>query len=115
MTARRINSKRKGKRGELEVAAIFKDYGLDAHRTAQVDGTLSADVVVEEHPELHVEVKLNKRIAAMRFMDQAQGDAAADARGGTPARAVVFMREDLGGWMVMLPAEDYMDLLTNQR
>jgi len=42
-----INSKKKGKTGELELAHRLKDYGFDARRTQQFcgKGGESADVV----------------------------------------------------------------------
>lgn len=95
----------KGKRGEREVVALFKAMGFDARRTSQVDGTLSADVIVEGVP-LHVEVKRRAKIAALRFMDQAE----AEANGSD--LPVVFMREDGGPeWSVMLQARDFLNLL----
>ncbi len=94
-------SRDKGKIGEREVAQLFRNAGYPARRTAQVDGGLSADVLVPSLPWLHVESKRYKGIAACRFMDQA----IEDAKDKTP---VVFMREDKGPWIVMMLAHDWL-------
>lgn len=105
-------SRDKGKRGEREVAKLFRDWGFPARRTAQVDGGLTSDVLVydprksgDETLPLHVEIKRHKRIAACRFMDQAESDRAPEA---TPA---VFLREDGGEWLVLCNAPTFLKLL----
>lgn len=57
-----INSMAKGKTGEREVVNLLKSLGFDAHRTAQVDGKLSADVCSEALNKLHIEVKKRRDI-----------------------------------------------------
>ena len=104
------NSNRKGKRGELEAAkALHSATGLVAHRTAQVDGKLSADLAGIDG--LHIEVKRRKKIAATNFLVQAETDAADNT---TP---LVIMREDGDtNWCVLLRLTDLIDLtrlLTN--
>lgn len=104
-------SRNKGKRGEREVVTLFKDFGFDARRTAQVDGGLTADVLVKEIPTAHIEVKRHASMAVFRFVDQAVED---KKEGQTP---VVFIREDGGGgapnhgWYVVTPAKSYVGLL----
>lgn len=98
-------SRDKGKRFERQVAHIFRQWGYPARRTAQVDGGLAADVLVEDMPRLHVECKHHKRIGAMRFMDQAMRDKKTDAR------PIVFLREDHGDPHVLIHASFFMELL----
>ncbi len=98
-------SKAKGDRGELQVVHLFTDRGYVAHRTAQVDGSLSADVIVKGLDRFHFEVKLHARIGAFRFWDQALEDAGAEK---TP---VLFMREDAAPWLVAVDSEFFFWLL----
>ena len=105
-------SRDKGKRGEREVVDLFKARGLRARRTAQVDGGLSSDVLVEDRPSLHVEVKRYAKVAAVRFLEQAERDAAARADlTGKDREPVLFFREDGGPWRVMLNPDLFLDLL----
>jgi len=99
-------SRNKGKRGEREVVDLFKDHGFDARRTSQVDGGLAADVLVPYLKNLHIEVKRHYAIASCRFMDQAVNDMPF-----ATSIPTVFMREDNGGWIVMMQAIDYMTML----
>lgn len=50
-----INSKRKGKVGELEVVNLLKDKGLSARRTQQFNGKTdgTSDVLCEEWYNFH--------------------------------------------------------------
>lgn len=89
----------KGKRGEREVVGIMRGLGFAAARRArQSDGAVDPDVA--GCPDLWIEVKRRKNIAAARYMDQAVGDA---KEKGIPT---VFLREDGGQWMVMIRADD---------
>lgn len=114
-------SRDKGKRGEREVVDLFKAHGFTAHRSAQVDGTMSCDVVTSI-PALHVEVKRYAKIGAMRFMDQAVRDAkaagpwmtilGADPDGKSfPRLPILFMREDEGPWRVMVDADLFFEMV----
>ena len=108
------NSKRKGKCGELEAAHAIEDaWGLKVRRTAQVDGKLSADLLIEGRPGLHLEVKRRKRIASMQFLYQAVADAAKGPSGPTGLIPVVISREDgRGGWAVTIALDDAIDFAT---
>ena len=106
-----MNSRQKGKRGELEAAKAFEAAtGLQVKRTAQVNGKLSADLTGVEG--LHLEVKRRQRIAALDFLLQAENDAAdeSQADGGVP---VVLMRQDQDkNWAVMLRLDRLADLVS---
>jgi hypothetical protein len=106
------SQREKGKRGEREVAQLFRRAEYSAERTRQSEGDHDPDVRVrrgEGHPEipLWVEVKRHKAIAACRFMDQALEEAHV---GYTPA---VFLREDEGEWLTMISSEFFLELLTH--
>lgn len=101
----KINSKKKGKRGELEVTSLLKKFGFNAHRSVQYCGATGdvADVVVEGLP-LHIEVKRTERFS-WKYYAQAVNDS--KKSGDTP---VVFYRQSYQPWMVMLSAEDFLEL-----
>ena len=97
-----VNSRQKGKRGEREAVQQLKEHWdvTDPRRTAQVDGGLSADILLCEDsiPGLHLEVKYHSSIGALRFMEQAERDC---RDGEVP---VVLMRENGSTrWVVMIP------------
>lgn len=98
-----MNSNRKGKVGERELASKFKEEGWDARRGQQYQGgEESPDVVVGDLPWLHVECKRTKR--QFRLWD-AMAQAKADAsEGQIPA---VFHRRNRSPWVVVLTFEDF--------
>ena len=71
-----MNSKQKGKRGELELAKVLKEYGFDdAHRTVQYNGKADysrADLV--GLPGIHIECKRVEKINIEQAMEQAIRD-----------------------------------------
>lgn len=84
-----------------------------AIRSAQANGKHSADLLnVDPRDRLHVEVKLRRSLAVVRFVEQAVAD-------GVPLGRipVVLMREDHGEWLVMLRISDtrgFVDALREQ-
>jgi len=111
-------SKNKGKRGEREVATLFRealsDLGLDVRRGWQSrnGGSDEPDVIVPEELALHVEVKRHKRCNARAALKQAIADA---KPGLTP---VAFCRDDADGKVadrmppfVVLRQEDFVDMV----
>ena len=97
-----VNSRAKGKRGELEARDQVRTHWLarDCIRAGQACGSFSADIL-HALPESHVEVKLYARITAFDFMDQAVRD---KKNGETP---IVLMRQNgTPYWLVMLRIED---------
>ena len=66
----KINSNKKGSRGELEFANLCKEYGFkDARRSQQYSGEgHTADVV--GLPDLHVEVKRVQALNIDKAIDQ---------------------------------------------
>lgn len=106
-----MNSRQKGKRGELEAAKAWeKATGLNVHRTAQVDGKLSADLAGVEG--LHLEVKRRRRIASLDFLLQAENDSA-DRDQEHPDVPVVLMRQDQDtNWAVMVRLDRLSDFVS---
>ena len=98
-----MNSKQKGKRGELELAHEFERFGYDARRGVQYNGADgSADVI--GLPGLHVECKRVENLNIRTAVNQAVSDA---RKGEIPA---VFHKRNRGIWLVTLTVDDFMRL-----
>lgn len=102
-----VNSRQKGKRGELEWAVFLRGHGYAARRGQQYNGLGGEDVVAEDLPGLHFEVKRTER-----FPHEAVDQAARDAGGRVP---VVAWRRNRGPWLVILRAEDALPMFETQR
>ena len=97
-----MNSKAKGKRGELEARDYVRQHWFAPRciRSAQAGGAFAADLL-HAGENLHVEVKRRQRIAATHFMRQAEQDC------GDMDVPVVLMREDkYPSWLVVMRIED---------
>lgn len=71
-----INSKAKGKRGELEVVALLRECGVPARRGVQYEGSAgSPDVAHALDPIVHLEVKMQAKVMTEDWYDQAAVDA----------------------------------------
>ena len=103
-----MNSKQKGKRGELEVAKILREHGFDARRTAQFCGNTgdAADVVGIEG--FHIEVKRAETTKIWDWIQQAERDHKADT-----VPLVVF-RKNGETWKVVLDFDEFLKILTGK-
>ena len=98
-----INSKQKGKTGELELARKLKEYGYDAKRSVQYNGKDGeADVV--GLPHIHCEVKRVEKLNIYDAIEQAKRDAKGDNK---PA---VFHRKNRCNWLVTMELDSFMEL-----
>ena len=97
-----MNSKQKGKRGELEAASFLRELGFpETRRTAQYCGnTGRADDIIGVEG-LHIEVKRCEQVRIMDWLEQAERDS---AEGAIP---VVMFRRSREPWYVCLPAKDF--------
>lgn len=100
-------SRDKGKRGEREFAALCKEFGYDAHRTAQCKGKTGQAADVEGLPGLHVEVKRTERFSLYDSMAQAKSDCAAS--GGSKIPIVAHRKNDCA-WVVVMEAKDFLKI-----
>ena len=98
-----MNSRQKGKRGELELAHILKTYGYEARRGQQYCGA-NGDADVVGLPGVHIEVKRVERLDLYGAMEQAERDAREDE---IPA---VFTRKNNKNWLVCMKLEDFMEM-----
>ena len=98
-----MNSKTKGKRGELECASILREYGYNVRRTQQYSGA-NGDADLQGLSKIHIEVKRREKLNIHEAMDQAKRDA---REGEIPS---VWHRKNNTEWLVTLRLDDFMTL-----
>lgn len=98
-------SRDKGKAGEREAAALLREWGFESARRGQqyAGGADSPDVV--GLPGWHIEVKRTETLRLYPALEQMERDKA-----GT-SKAVVFHRRSRKGWVAILRAEDFLELI----
>ncbi len=95
-----MNSRAKGKRGELELAKVLRGNGFDSHRGQQFKGSQdSPDVTGIDG--IHIECKRVERLNLDEAMEQSIRDAGQD----TP---VVMSRKNGKKWLVTMRLEDFI-------
>lgn len=102
-----MNSRAKGKAGELELARVLKAHGIDARRGQQYSGANGdADVVgLEGH---HIECKRVERLDLYGAIKQSKRDA---RFGELP---VVMHRKNREEWLITMTLEDYLNKIINK-
>lgn len=100
-----MNSKKKGARGERELAKILREYGFETRRTQQYAGGTeeSADVVGLTY--IHIECKRVEKLNIDEAIEQAQTDASK-----TTNLPAVFHRKNGKKWKVTMYLDDWMKL-----
>lgn len=98
-----INSRAKGKAGELELAHELMKYGYDTRRGQQFCGA-NGDADVVGVPGLHLEVKRVEKLDYYKAYAQSESDA---KDGEIP---VVVHRKNRKRWLVTLSLEDFMKI-----
>ena len=101
-----INSKAKGKRGEIEIVRMIREYGYDCIRGQQYCGA-NGDADVVGLPGLHLEVKRVEELNVENALRQAEADAKA---GEIP---VVMHRANREEWKVTLRLRNFMEVWKN--
>jgi Holliday junction resolvase len=98
-----LNSRGKGKRGELELVDELGRLGMLARRSAQYCGKSgeASDVVIDG-TALHVEVKRCERITLLDWVAQAIRDAHGKSW-------VVVTKQNRGHWLVVQPLEQWAE------
>lgn len=99
-------SRDKGKRGELEVAALLKRFGFEARRGQQFSGGGDSPDVIHNLPcGFHIEVKRVERFNVYEALRQAEEDCAGELDN------LVFHRRNDQYWIVVLDAEKFLHIM----
>lgn len=100
-----MNSRRKGKQGELELAAVLREAGWPlARRGQQRSGVDQADVI-DGPAGVHFEGKRVERLNPWKALAQARHDA---PHGALP---VVAARRNGSEWVAILDLRSFLGLL----
>ena len=100
-----VNSKRKGKEGELEAARFLKAHGFDARRGRQHKGTDDSPDVIHTIPGVHLEVKRRQAFNLYDAIVKAEHE-----RNNEQIPAVMH-RKNRQEWLVTLFAEDWLEIM----
>ena len=98
-----INSREKGKKGELELSRALRGHGYDTRRGQQYCGS-NGDADVVGLPYLHIECKRVEKLNLRAAMDQSIHD----ARDGE--KPCVMHRKNRESWMVTMLLDDFMEI-----
>ena len=100
-----MNSCRKGKAGERELARYLSGQGHPARRGQQYcGGSESPDVVCQSLPGMHFEVKRVEKLRIHEAMQQAVDDAGEKV-------PVVAHRRNRGQWLAIMRMSDLLALV----
>lgn len=99
-----MNSKDKGKRGELELAEMLREAGFEARRGQQYNGAAGDQDVVHSVPGIHIECKRVEKLNVLSAYKQASADC------GTKV-PVVMHRCNRAPWLVTLSLDDFLRLM----
>ena len=95
-----MDSREKGKRGELEVINLY--FNGNAYRGIQSrSGSEVADIICEDLPQFHFEVKRRERGNVLNWITKAQEDA---LEGTLP---VIIHRRSRTPWLITMFADDF--------
>lgn len=96
-----MHSRNKGARGELEACEALDAIGLDCRRTVQYNGQSGlADIVCDQAPNLHFEVKRTERLNLFGALDQALRDSKGKRL------PVILCRSNHRPWMLCIRTVD---------
>lgn len=106
-----INSKAKGKKGELELSKKLKEYGYNTRRSVQycgkaVDG--QADIV--GLPGIHIECKRVEKLNIQEAINQAIYDSGKVDLPFGYNLPTVFHRKNNCDWLVTMPLDDWIEI-----
>jgi len=99
-----MNSRQKGKRGELEFAAYLRTFGFDARRGQQFAGSPESPDVVSEAAKqlgLRFEVKRTEQLRIYDAIDQC-------CRDGMAVLHVVAYRSNRKPWLAIIPMCEFL-------
>ena len=103
-----MNSREKGKRGELELAEFLRERGVEARRGIQFKGGADSPDVVTDLPGVHFECKRVEAGSLYTWLAQATRDA------GDSRIPVVAHRRSRQDWVAILPLDALISLLKDR-
>jgi len=103
-----MNSREKGKRGELELAEFLRERGIEARRGIQFKGGADSPDVVTDLPGVHFECKRVEQGSLYAWLAQATRDA------GDSRIPVVAHRRSRQDWVAILPLDALISLLKDR-
>ncbi len=107
-----MNSRRKGKVGEREFAALLRTHGFDARRGQQFSGGAdSPDVVSQVLSWVHIEVKRVQDLNLAEACAQAQCDCGGEAAAGQKKPWIVAHRRNREPWFITMDSDALYRLL----
>ena len=98
-----MNSRDKGKRGELEAARILREHGYEARRSQQYAG-INNDADVVGLPDIHIEVKRVEKLNIDEALQQSVRDAKDDE---VP---VLMHRKNRTEWKITMLFDDWIEM-----
>lgn len=98
-----MNSRDKGKRGELEAAHLLQNYGYDTRRGQQFSGA-NGDADVVGLPHVHLEIKRVEKLNIDDALSQSVRDAREDE---VP---VVMHRKNRTEWKTTMLFTDWIEM-----
>lgn len=101
----KINSKTKGKVGELELVHYLNEKGYNVRRTSQYCGQTGDASDITGLDWVHPEVKRVERLNIDNAMEQAIRDSHGSAK-----FPVVFHRKNRKNWLVTMCIEDWLEM-----
>lgn len=107
-----MNSKEKGKRFERQLAGMIRDYGYDAHRSAQYCGKNGGVADVVGLPGIHIEAKHQETMRLYDWIDQAKRDVRDADNGDVP---VVMHKKNNAEVLVTMRFDDFMEMYNKSR
>lgn len=102
-----VNSKDKGKRGELQAAAKLREHGISARRGQQFSGSAESPDVITAIENVHIEVKRTERFRLYDALEQAETDS------GRDSKPLVLHRPNRKAWVVVCYLDDLTDIATS--
>lgn len=108
-----INSKQKGKAGELELVKKLAQYGYETRRSVQYNGrTEEGEADLIGLPGIHIECKRVEKLNIDDALEQADRDNAGKRELSFYERILpaVFHRKNRKKWKVTMYMEDFIEL-----
>lgn len=102
-----INSKKKGKNGELELSHKLQEYGYNNVRRSQQYAGIYGDADLINLDGIYIECKRVEKLNIYNAMSQAIHDSGENAKGELPT---VFHRKNRCDWLVTMKLEDWIQL-----